>query len=177
MVNWVHEPNAVRRFHARHRRAHMYLDLYIMYVCNRIHMEPLTVCRMVCTTVHSTTTRLNVGRRRSKDLLFVPRRHASISPIQAGTSHFSYYATATLWLRLESLSSSMVMSRESSHYVVTCHPPGAVLKTVKCHFLSKDSQVSVVASSRQVSLFVSWLVGWLVAASYLLWADFSHFSL
>jgi len=40
-------------------------------------------------------------------------------------------------------SSSSSMSREISHYVVTCHPPGAVLKTVKCNFLSKDSQVSL----------------------------------
>jgi hypothetical protein len=108
--------------------------------------------------LHYRTTYHEQARSRAEaEQGFVVR--ASSSPIQAVSSHFSNYCTATLLLRLESLSSSMVMSRESSHYVVTCHPPGAVLKTVKCHFLSKDSQVSVVASSRKVSLLVSLFVG------------------
>jgi hypothetical protein len=34
------------------------------------------------------------------------------------------------------------MSREVSHYVVTAHPPGGVLHTVKCNFLAEDSEVS-----------------------------------
>jgi hypothetical protein len=33
------------------------------------------------------------------------------------------------------------MNREVSHYVVTAHPPGGVLHTVKCNFLAKDSEV------------------------------------
>ena len=33
------------------------------------------------------------------------------------------------------------MSREISHYVVTAHPPGGVLHTVKCNFLAEDSEV------------------------------------
>jgi hypothetical protein len=37
-------------------------------------------------------------------------------------------------------------SREVSHYVVTAHPPGGVLHTVKCNFLSKDSEVSACTS-------------------------------
>lgn len=34
------------------------------------------------------------------------------------------------------------MNREASHYVVTAHPPGGVLQSVKCNFLAKDSEVS-----------------------------------
>lgn len=32
-------------------------------------------------------------------------------------------------------------NREVSHYVVTAHPPGGVLHTVKCNFLNPDSEV------------------------------------
>jgi hypothetical protein len=35
------------------------------------------------------------------------------------------------------------MSREVSHYVVTAHPPGGVLHTVKCNFVAEDSEVSI----------------------------------
>lgn len=35
------------------------------------------------------------------------------------------------------------MNREVSHYVVTAHPPGGVLHTVKCNFLAEDSEVRV----------------------------------
>jgi hypothetical protein len=119
-------------------------------------MEPEPVCRMVCTTLPYNLPRTGSTSGGGGARICCSCLHFS-NPGR-GFPHFSYDGTATLLLRLESLSSSMVMSRESSHYVVTCHPPGAVLKTVKCHFLSKDSQVSVVASSRQVSLFVGWLV-------------------
>jgi hypothetical protein len=32
-------------------------------------------------------------------------------------------------------------SREVSHYVVTAHPPGGILNSVKCNFLAPDSEV------------------------------------
>ena len=35
----------------------------------------------------------------------------------------------------------LTMSAEVSHYVVTAHPPGAVLLTASCSFLSPDSKV------------------------------------
>jgi hypothetical protein len=36
------------------------------------------------------------------------------------------------------------MNKEVSHYVVTAHPPGSVLVTAKCNFLSPHSKVSKV---------------------------------
>ena len=41
------------------------------------------------------------------------------------------------------------MSREVSHYVVTAHPPGGVLHTVKCNFLAPDSEVRTRTSVRE----------------------------
>jgi len=32
-------------------------------------------------------------------------------------------------------------ANEVSHYVVTAHPPGAVLRTAKCNFMAPDSLV------------------------------------
>lgn len=43
-------------------------------------------------------------------------------------------------------------SREVSHYVVTSHPPGGVLKSVKCNFLSKESEDIVIAKSRRLEV-------------------------
>ncbi|KAG7357385.1 mono-functional DNA-alkylating methyl methanesulfonate [Nitzschia inconspicua] len=40
------------------------------------------------------------------------------------------------------------MNREVSHYVVTAHPPGGVLHSVKCNFLAKDSEDVVIGKSR-----------------------------
>ena len=42
------------------------------------------------------------------------------------------------------------MNREVSHYVVTAHPPGGVLHTVKCNFLDKDSEVRGLALFNQL---------------------------
>eukprot|EP00980_Cylindrotheca_fusiformis_P029024 scaffold22701_cov123-Cylindrotheca_fusiformis.AAC.3 len=46
------------------------------------------------------------------------------------------------------------MSREVSHYVVTAHPPGGVLHTVKCNFLSSDTEKQdvVVGKSRRLEI-------------------------
>lgn len=44
------------------------------------------------------------------------------------------------------------MSREVSHYVVTAHPPGGVLHTVKCNFLAPDSEVRTRKSVRENTL-------------------------
>jgi hypothetical protein len=43
------------------------------------------------------------------------------------------------------------MSREVSHYVVTAHPPGGVLHTVKCNFLSSDSEVRFIPDCIQAA--------------------------
>ncbi len=42
------------------------------------------------------------------------------------------------------------MNREVSHYVVTAHPPGGVLHTVKCNFLAADSEVSMVETNHYI---------------------------
>jgi len=44
------------------------------------------------------------------------------------------------------------MSREVSHYVVTAHPPGGVLHTVKCNFLAADSEDVVIGKSRSLEV-------------------------
>mmetsp|Transcript_44638 Transcript_44638/g.108270 ORF Transcript_44638/g.108270 Transcript_44638/m.108270 type:complete len:518 (+) Transcript_44638:61-1614(+) len=44
------------------------------------------------------------------------------------------------------------MNLETSHYVVTAHPPGGVLHTVKCNFLSADSEDIVIAKSRSLEV-------------------------
>ncbi|CAJ1931101.1 unnamed protein product [Cylindrotheca closterium] len=46
------------------------------------------------------------------------------------------------------------MDREVSHYVVTAHPPGGVLHTVKCNFMSSDreKQDVVVGKSRRLEI-------------------------
>ena len=36
------------------------------------------------------------------------------------------------------------MEKEVSHYVVTAQPPGSVLATAKCNFLSPHSKVELV---------------------------------
>eukprot|EP00934_Nitzschia_sp_Nitz4_P007930 Nitzschia sp. Nitz4//scaffold17_size182527//65374//69935//NITZ4_001847-RA/size182527-processed-gene-0.49-mRNA-1//-1//CDS//3329539319//7920//frame0 len=43
-------------------------------------------------------------------------------------------------------------NREVSHYVVTAHPPGSVLHTVKCNFLSPDSEDVIVGKSRRLEI-------------------------
>jgi hypothetical protein len=40
------------------------------------------------------------------------------------------------------MSNSGSNSHEASHYVVTAHPPGAVLLAAKCNFLAPQSLVS-----------------------------------
>jgi len=35
----------------------------------------------------------------------------------------------------------MSSANEVSHYVVTAHPPGAVLRTAQCNFMAPDSLV------------------------------------
>mmetsp|Transcript_10401 Transcript_10401/g.26164 ORF Transcript_10401/g.26164 Transcript_10401/m.26164 type:complete len:1472 (+) Transcript_10401:265-4680(+) len=44
------------------------------------------------------------------------------------------------------------MNREVSHYVVTAHPPGGVLHTVKCNFLAADSEDVVIGKSRSLEI-------------------------
>ncbi|KAL3933161.1 MAG: hypothetical protein SGBAC_010515, partial [Bacillariaceae sp.] len=46
------------------------------------------------------------------------------------------------------------MDREVSHYVVTAHPPGGVLHTVKCNFMSPDreKQDIVVGKSKRLEV-------------------------
>jgi len=44
------------------------------------------------------------------------------------------------------------MNREVSHYVVTAHPPGGVLHTVKCNFLAEDSEDVIIGKSRSLEV-------------------------
>lgn len=44
------------------------------------------------------------------------------------------------------------MSSEVSHYVVTAHPPGGVLLTVTCNFLSSSTTDVIVAKSRRLEV-------------------------
>lgn len=51
------------------------------------------------------------------------------------------------------------MDREVSHYVVTAHPPGGVLHTVKCNFMSPDREVSVLLLSLHIlQMQVFWII-------------------
>ena len=65
-------------------------------------------------------------------------------------------------------------NREVSHYVVTAHPPGGVLHTVKCNFLEKDSEVRMInavcccRNSIQVHRFFSFGNANVVIRSFLL---------
>ena len=53
------------------------------------------------------------------------------------------------------------MNKEIAHYVVTAHPPGGVLLTAKCNFLSEHSTVCVCLF---VCLFVGVTVNELASA-------------
>jgi len=44
------------------------------------------------------------------------------------------------------------MNKEIAHYVVTAHPPGGVLLTAKCNFLSEHSTDVLVAKSRRIEV-------------------------
>ena len=53
--------------------------------------------------------------------------------------------------------STFSMKKEISHYVVTAHPPGGVLLTAKCNFLSPNSLVCFNVSHRVRILSYLWV--------------------
>lgn len=60
-------------------------------------------------------------------------------PHNLSSSSSLFFVTPSLSIIIYS-----TMNREVSHYVVTAHPSGGVLHSVKCNFLARDSEVRLL---------------------------------